>query len=102
MEEDSRRSFGMVGGVNDGCGNSANANAGCAIEGSTLTCTGNTRPVRQATIGAWDTICNGNYGQLRAGAQYSYTQRTGFSATVGGAPKTDENVVLTSLRYYPF
>jgi len=102
MEEDSRRSFGTVGGVNYGYGNPANSNAGCGIEGSTLTCTGNTRSVRQATIGAWDTIYNGNYGQLRAGAQYSYTQRTGFSATVGGAPKTDENVVLTSLRYYPF
>ncbi len=60
MEEDSRRSFGTVGGVNDGYGNPADSNAGCAIEGSTLTCTGNTRSERQATIGAWDTIYNGN------------------------------------------
>ena len=102
MEQEDRNSLGTVGGVNYGYGNPFNSNAGCNIEGSTATCTGNTQSVRQATVGIWDTIYKGAYGQFRGGLQYSYTQRTAFSAIVGGAPKTDENTVLTSLRYYPF
>ncbi len=102
MEQEDRNSLGTVGGVNYGYGNPSNSNAGCNIEGSTATCTGNTQSVRQATVGVWDTIYKGAYGQLRGGLQYSYTQRTAFSAILGGSPKTDENIVLTSLRYYPF
>ena len=102
MEQDDRNSLGTVGGANYGYGNPLNSNAGCNIEGSTATCTGNTQSVRQATVGIWDTIYNGAFGQFRGGLQYSYTQRTAFSAILGGAPKTDENTVLTSLRYYPF
>ena len=102
MEQEDRNALGTVGGVNYGYGNPFNSNAGCSIEGSTATCTGNTQSVRQATVGIWDTIYKGAYGQFRGGLQYSYTQRNAFSAIVGGAPKTDENIVLTSLRYYPF
>jgi len=102
MEQESRHSFGTVGGVNYGLGNPLNSNAGCGIEGSTATCTGQNRSVRQATVGMWDTIYNGAFGQLRGGLQYSYTQRTAFSSVLGGAPKTDESQVLTSIRYYPF
>ena len=101
-----RSSFGTVGGVNYGNGNPAVSNAGCDLEGSTI-CAGtnsnaNTRRVRQATIGVWDTFYNGPYGQLRGGAQYSFTEKTLFSSNIGGAPSADENIVLTSLRYYPF
>ena len=102
MEQEARSSQGSVGGVNYGYGNALNSNAGCDIEGSTATCTGNTRMVRQITAGLWDTVYSGGFGQLRAGLQYSYTQRFAFSSTQGGAPKTDENTVFTSLRYYPF
>ena len=102
LEQDARSSQGTAAGVNYGYGNPLNSNAGCDVEGSTATCTGNTRSVRQATVGAWDTIYNGAYGQLRGGLQYSYTRRTAFSSVLGGAPTTDENTVLTSLRYYPF
>ena len=97
-----RKSLGTVGGVNYGYGNPANSNAGCNIEGSALTCTGNAREIQQATGGFWYDFYKGPYGQLRGGAQYSYTQKTAFRANVGGAPKTDENTFLTSLRYYPF
>ena len=100
-ERELRTTLGTVGGINYGYGNPLNSNAGCNVEGST-TCTGNTRAVRQITVGAWDNIYTGSFGQLRAGAQYSYTQRDTFSAIVGGAPKTDDNIFLTSLRYYPF
>ena len=53
-------------------------------------------------MGFWNDFYKGPYGQLRGGAQYSYTQKTAFRANVGGAPRTDENTFLTSLRYYPF
>jgi hypothetical protein len=33
--------------------------------------------------------------------QYSYTYKSVFSG-VGGAPSTDENIVMLSFRYYPF
>ena len=102
MEQDARSSQGTVAGVNYGYGNPLNSNAGCDIEGSTATCTGNNRLVRQITAGAWDTIYSGAYGQLRGGLQYSFTQRFAFSALQGGAPHADESAVLTSIRYYPF
>jgi len=40
-------------------------------------------------------------GTLKAGVQYSYTRRLAFDG-VGGAPKTDDNIVMTQIRYYPF
>ena len=101
LERASRQSLGSAGGVNYGYGNPLNSNAGCDVEGSTATCTGNNRTVRQATFGLWDTVFSGAYGQLRAGAQYSYTQREVFSAVEGGAPKADEHSIYTSLRYFP-
>jgi hypothetical protein len=35
------------------------------------------------------------------GAQYEYIMREAF-AGIGGEPSTDDNIVLTSLRYFPF
>ncbi|MDQ0392715.1 hypothetical protein [Labrys monachus] len=84
-----------------GFGNPASINSGCFDELSTATCVGNTKSVAQATIGLWDTLYKGNFGMMRAGLQYSFTERTGF-AGVGGTPKADDNIVMTSLRYYPF
>ena len=102
MEQDDRKSLGTVAGVNYGYGNPLNSNAGCNIEGSTATCTGNNRLVRQVTGGVWDTFYNGPFGQLRGGLQASFTQREAFRALQGGAPHADEAAVLTSIRYYPF
>ncbi len=76
-------------------------NTGCGIEASTLTCTGNTRRVSELTFQAWDKAFTGPYGQIRLGLQYSYVARQGFSG-VGGAPEAHDNMILTSIRYYPF
>ena len=38
---------------------------------------------------------------VKVGAQYSYTQRFALPG-VGGAPKTDDHIVMTQVRYYPF
>jgi len=37
----------------------------------------------------------------RVGAQYDYIRREAFEG-IGGAPGTDNNIVLTSLRYFPW
>jgi hypothetical protein len=85
-------------------------NTGCDVPDSlsfstALTCNGNTRMVRELTVGLWDTVYKGNFGQVKVGAQYEYIQRQLFAAATpgeGGAPTASENVGMVSLRYYPF
>jgi hypothetical protein len=94
--------FRNVGTVPFGYGNPLYNNTGCTVENSpAATCNGNTSEVRQYTVGFYDTVMKGNYGTVKAGVQYSYNQRFAF-AGVGGAPKTDDNIVMTQIRYYPF
>jgi hypothetical protein len=93
--------FSTVNGINFGYGNPNFSNAGCSIELSTAPCTGDTSGITQGTIGAWWRFWQGNYGTLQVGAQYSYTRRAIFRG-IGGAPTTDENIVMLSLRYFPF
>lgn len=94
--------YGAPGGVN---------NYGCNVEGGT--CQGATHRIVQVTGGMWDKLYRGSFGELRVGVQYSYTQRNLFAATTNAngigtsaAPlvsaKTNEHMVETSLRYYPF
>jgi hypothetical protein len=87
--------FRNAGTVPFGYGNPLDNNTGCNIENSpAATCNGNTSEVRQYTVGFYDTIMRGSYGTVKAGVQYSYNQRFAF-AGVGGAPKTDDNIVMT-------
>ena len=83
-----------------GWGNPAFNNSGCQIELSTV-CAGNVKLVRQITGGFWDDIYKGPWGRLTGGLQYSFTQKYAL-AGIGGAPKLDEHMFFTSLRYYPF
>jgi hypothetical protein len=93
--------FSTVNGINFGYGNPNFSNAGCSIELSTATCTADTSGITQGTLGAWWRFYQGNFGTAQVGAQYSYTRRAIFRG-VGGAPTTDENIVMLSLRYFPF
>ncbi|VTZ28584.1 hypothetical protein MPC1_9740003 [Methylocella tundrae] len=43
----------------------------------------------------------GDFGQLRVGMQYSFTQKYSFPG-IGGTAKAQENIVMGSIRYYPF
>ncbi|WMT76203.1 hypothetical protein [Bradyrhizobium sp. Ash2021] len=100
--EKTRPTFSNVGTVPFGYGNPLYNNSGRNIENSpAATCNGNTSEVRQYTIGFYDTVLKGAYGAVKVGTQYSYNQRFAF-AGVGGAPKTDDHIVMTQLRYYPF
>ena len=100
------RKYFNSGGKAFGYGNPLNSNAGCDIELSTATCTGNTSGLTQGTLGAWWRFLHGDYGTVEAGAQYSYTRRDidkGVAATGGsGNQSTDDNMVFFSLRYLPF
>ncbi len=91
-----------------GLGNPGFSNAGCLITtpfsfaGNTpANCIANNRRLSDVTVGFWQNVYKGDYGRVAVGAQYEYIKREVFEG-VGGAPSTDNNIVLTSLRYYPF
>jgi hypothetical protein len=84
-----------------GYGNPLYTNTGCNEEGSTATCTGNTRAVEQGTTGFWYRPFSGWFGKYQVGMQYSRTERKAFDG-VGGAPIANDNMVFASFRYYPF
>ncbi len=80
-------------------------NSGCGIINGT--CAGQTKTLWQVSGGFWDKVYSGNYGEVRVGLQYSYTQRDLFSTQTTPAapvysPKADQHMFLTSVRYYPF
>ncbi|PXA84856.1 hypothetical protein DMC47_39590 [Nostoc sp. 3335mG] len=89
-------------------------NSGCFVEApstaTTFGCAGNTRRIRQLTVGAWDKIYNGSFGRAQIGFQWSYTQRQLFDGTgasngltaYAGMPQTHNNMAFLTFRYYPF
>jgi hypothetical protein len=90
------------GGKAYGYGNPLYPNTSCETElGASSDCVANTSGIIQGTIGGWWRFENGEYGTMQVGPQYSYTHRTVYSG-VGPTPKTDENILLFSFRYYPF
>jgi hypothetical protein len=82
-----------------GYGNPLATTSGCFTEGGT--CSANTKQIDQYTVGFWDKVYNGSFGQVRVGLQYSHTDLLSFSG-VGGRPTTSDDMVFTSFRYYPF
>ncbi len=104
-EQIGRKTF-NVAGRPYGYGNPLYSNAGCDVELSSASCTGNTSGIVQGTLGAWWRFLHGGYGTAQAGIQYAYTRRsvfTGVTAPGGSGNRgTDENGVLFSLRYLPF
>jgi len=78
----------------------SNLGLACATEGAT--CSPDLQQETQWSGGLWDKIYTGSFGQVRVGVQYSYTQLTGFAGATGPAPKTNDSMVFTSFRYYPF
>jgi hypothetical protein len=83
------------------------SNAGCGITtgasftGGTSNCAAVNQEVDELTVGFWQNVYKGEYGRLATGLQYQYLRRKSFDG-VGGSVSTDDNVVMSSLRYYPF
>jgi hypothetical protein len=102
--------FFNAGGVPFGYGNPNFDNAGCFFPSATSFaggagplggCVANTRRIAEVTTGFWQNIFKGDYGRVAVGAQYAYVKKEAFGG-VGGTPKTDDNIVMTSVRYYPW
>jgi len=96
-------------------------NTGCMIEttavptpgsGSAITavpgCNGQTRYTDEATIGFWHRPYSGTFGHFQWGLQYSYIERAGFPSSTTtafgsvAAPHAQENILMSSFRFYPF
>ena len=111
--------------TNVGYGAPDASNFGCGVLNapSATTCSGQTQQLWSLTGGFWDKLYKGSFGEVRVGAQYSYTQRDVFATTATAAaatanaaaaglsvaqasrvfsPKASESTVMTSIRYYPF
>jgi hypothetical protein len=91
-----------------GLGNPGFSNATCLVTtpfsfaGNTpADCIANNKKLTEVTVGFWQNVYKGDYGRVAFGAQYEYIKRYSFDG-IGGAPSTDNNVVMTSVRYYPF
>jgi hypothetical protein len=70
-------------------------------------CNGQTRFVDEGTIGFWHRPYSGTFGHFQWGLQYQLVERAGFPSTapVGGivnAPHAEENILMSSFRFYPF
>jgi len=63
-------------------------------------CSGNTRAIYEGTIGFWYRLYSGDKGRIQWGPQYSYINRSTWGAIKGGNPSAQENMILTSFRYY--
>jgi len=83
-----------------GYGSPSLSNAGCSIELSPATCTGNTSSLTQGALGDGGAFCTATTAPWRWRA-VSYTKRATFRGT-GGAPSAEENTVMLSFRYPPF
>lgn len=64
-------------------------------------CFAQTHSVWQVAPGFWARLYHGDAGTVKTGLQYSYTQRAGFSGLGGSTPRTDENMLILTFRYYP-
>jgi len=103
--EHADRTYQTVNGVNYGYGNPKYSNAGCTgdnhIEGGSLSCTANTRDIMEGTVGFWWKFYQGDFGSARWGTQYEYIARNVWGG-VGGGGTADNNIIMTSFRFYPF
>jgi len=109
MERANSNLFGSAAGLT-GFGNPNLINTGCgfataaSFTGGTSNCAAVNREVDMVTVGFWQNLLKGSYGRVAAGFEYEYIRRKSFDTIPGngGAVSTNDNVFLTSFRYYPF
>jgi hypothetical protein len=106
MEKADSKVFNSAVGVT-GFGVATLNNAGCGITtaasftGGTSNCAAVNKEVDMATVGFWQNLYKGEYGRVATGFQYEYIRRKSFDG-LPGPVSTNDNVVMSSLRYYPF
>lgn len=89
----------VINGIHFGYGNSGTVSqATCEVEGAgTTACNAQAQAVKQLTAGAWYSAYKGQFGVLKLGLTDSYTWTKPF-----GLESVNENIVMASVRYYPF
>jgi hypothetical protein len=107
-QEEVAANFFNIGTTLFGLGNPGFSNATCLVTtpfsfsgGTPTDCIANNKRLSEITAGFWQNVYKGDYGRVTVGAQYEYIKRKSF-AGIGGDVSTDNNVVMTSVRYYPF
>jgi hypothetical protein len=73
--------------------------SGCATE-LVGTCQAQNRLLWQVQPGFWYRFYRGPLGTMAAGMSYSYLHRTTWEGESGVSPKGNENIVMSSFRYY--
>jgi hypothetical protein len=116
----------------DGYGNPLEPETGCALAGvpgaggatgtsfgsfatnfnsAFGTCTADVKSADELTVGFWDDAYKGPIGRVVWGIEYEYVRDTLFAGPSGAITATsepnvglhpDNNIVMTSIRYYPF
>jgi hypothetical protein len=99
-QEAQRRKLFLTGATTTGLGNPNLNLSGCLVEGGA--CSPNLESENQGTLGFWWRAYQGKFGSFRFGAQYSYLHLTAFGGAGGIKPTTDDSMIFTSIRYYPF
>lgn len=99
IEEEHATATSKVGSTLYGYGNPDQVNTGCWTVGGT--CGAQTKAVRELTFGGWYRFYKGRFGMAEVGVQDAEIYLDTFSG-IGGAPKTNDNIFMTSFRYYPF
>jgi hypothetical protein len=86
-----------------GYGSSLINNTSCDTEllATPAACSPTTSGDAEITVGDWYKFLQGPYGTMQVGLQYSYVRRYVFQG-IGTTPKTDENMLFFSFRWYPF
>ena len=97
------------GGKTYGYGDNVISNPGAAGFTSTPYALANydLKSVTQETVGLWWAVYKGSYGAAKLGLQYSHTTVDAFNVAAAGgygafSPSTSDNMIETSLRFYPF
>jgi len=89
-----------VDGIDYGYGNPHFLNGGCNVLSGT--CTGSTKLVWDAELGAIWRFYNGGYGHMDFLPQITYLRRMLFADINGDGPATSNLAVDLAFRYYPF
>lgn len=107
-QEEVAANFFNIGTTLFGLGNPGFSNATCLVTtpfsfsgGTPTDCIANNKRLSEITAGFWQNVYKGDYGRVTFGAQYEYIKRKSFVG-IGGDVSTDNNIVMTSVRYYPF
>jgi len=85
-----------------GYGSTSRNTGGCYSQTATDGCEAQTQTLWQIAPGFWNTVYKGDMGNIKLGAQYSFTRKDAFTGSNDKQPHAYENMIMTSFRYSPF